>query len=261
MRARLAILAPGVFLVTLCAATAAQEARPDDVCVSTQDGRLTARIKNLSLAVVLEELARCTRVEFVADDAIREDAISADLLDVPLDEAVRQLFRPYDTFLYYAAVGDSPSALRTVWIYPKGAAMALRPVPPETWAGTGELEASLTDSEPKVRERTYEALMERPSDRGRELILDAIRGISEEDQGLRQRLLSNAASKGMEIPPDLLADLVHTDGSEGMRLMALDALATSAPGMAKQAAEAALNDPSQSVRERAADILGQRHHP
>jgi hypothetical protein len=174
-----------------------------------------------------------------------------------LDHAVRRLLGGYDTFLYYASVGDSPSELRAVWVFPKGTAAALRPVPPETWAGTGELEASLTDANPNVRERAYEALIDRPSDRGRELVLDAIRGTGEQDPSLRQRLLSNAAGKGLEIPADLLIELILTDGSEHMRLIALEALASRAPASAKQAAEAALNDSSQTVRDKAADILGQ----
>jgi HEAT repeat protein len=120
----------------------------------------------------------------------------------------------------------------------------------------------VTDANPRVRERAYEALMNGASDRGRELVLDAIRGLSEQDEGVRQRLLSNAMSKGMDLPPDLLTDLVRGDGSEDMRLMALDVLATTAPPTtAKAAAEAALNDPSGAVRERAADILGQLRHP
>jgi hypothetical protein len=230
--------------------------------VSIRGGRVTGHVHNRSLGEVLDEVTRHTRVAFVAADGIRDDSISAELLDTPLDEALRRLLSRYDTFFYYGVVGNTPSKLRAVWIYAKGTAAALRPVPPETWAGTGELEASVTDANPRVRERAYEALMNGASDRGRELVLDAIRGLSEQDEGVRQRLLSNAMSKGMDLPPDLLTDLVRGDGSEDMRLMALDVLATTAPPTtAKAAAEAALNDPSGAVRERAADILGQLRHP
>ena len=270
MRFSCSFLSGCVLIVGLCSLTAAQEVRrvqqapvaPSDMSVAFRDGRLTARIQRLPLAVVLEEIARLTRVTFVPADGIAEDSISAALSDVPLDEALRRLLKEYDAFFYYGAVGSTPSTLRAVWIYAKGTAVALRPVPPEAWAGTGELQLSLTDANPDVRERAYEALMERPSDRSRELILFAIRGASEQDAGMRQRLLSNAVSKGMELPPDLLTDLARGDGSEEIRLIALEALATTAPqATAKEAAEAALYDPSGTIRERAADILVQLRRP
>ncbi len=269
MRHRCSIFLSIAFVVGCSVLTSAQEVslpQPSSASkvappVSIRSDRMTGHIHGRALGEVLDEVTRLTGVAFVLADVIYQDVISAELQDMPVDEALRHLLSKYDAFFYYGVVGSAPSRLRAVWIYPEGAAVALRPVPPETWAGAGELEASVTDSNPKVRERAYEALMDGASDRGHELVLDAIRGLGEPDQGVRQRLLSNATTKGMEVPPNLLADLVRGDDSENMRLMALDLLATTAPQTAKQVAETALNDPSQTVRERAADILGERHHP
>jgi hypothetical protein len=231
----------------------AQDSR---MSITVQKGRLTGSIQNYPMRSVLEELGSRTEVTLIsaADMDIGEDRVSAELEDVPLDEGLRRLLKDYDAFFYYGVVGNAPSSLRAVWIYPKGAASALRPVPPEAWASTKELEASLADWNPEIRERAYEALMSRSDSRSWELVLQALRGASETNQEVRQRILSSAINNRMQLPPDLLTDLARWDGSEGIRLMALDTLA--ADPAVKELAEAALTDPSQAVRERAKEILG-----
>jgi hypothetical protein len=230
---------------------------PGRISLTVKKGRLTASIKDCPMGSVLEELDLQTDVALIPakDLDIAEDRVSAQLADVPLDEGLRRLLENYDTFLYYGVVGNAPSSLRAVWIYPKGTASVLRPVPPEAWASSKELEASLADWYPEVRERAYEALMLRPSSASRELVLQALRGASETDEGVRQRLLSSAISNGMRLPPDLLTELARWDGSEGIRLMALDALAGD-PAL-KELAQAVSADPSQAVREKAKEILAQ----
>ena len=59
----------------------------------------------------------------------------------------------------------------------------------------------------------------------------------------------------MELPADLLTYLARWDGSEAIRLMALDAL-TLEPAL-KDVAQAALDDSSALVRQRAKEILRQ----
>ena len=107
----------------------------------------------------------------------------------------------------------------------------LLPVPPQLWAGAKELAGSLVGSDPKIRERAYQALMERPDDRSRDYVVQALRG-REKDEPMRQRIFSDALSKGVEIRPDVLAELARADPSEQIRWMALDTLASHAFGAA-----------------------------
>jgi hypothetical protein len=227
------------------------------ISLTVHNGRLTASVQESPIGSVLEKLDSQTDVALIpAEDVdIAEHRISAQLADVPLDEGLRRLLKDYDTFFYYGGVGNAPSSLQAVWIYPKGTASALRPVPPEAWASSKELEASVADWFPEVRERAYEALMLRPGSAGRERVLQAIRGVSETDEAVRQRLLSSAISNGMRLPPDLIADLARWDGSEGIRLMALDALA--GDPIVEEIAQAALTDSSQTIRKRAKEILAE----
>lgn len=224
--------------------------------IAIEKGRITASIRNSPFDAVLEQLASQTGAAFVpADDLdIRAIRVSAELAGVPLDEGLRLLFNNYDVFFYYGAVGTAPSSLRTVWFYRKGAAANLRPVPPEVWASTKDLQAAIADPDPVVRARAYEALMSRPDRESRELVLLALRGL-EADDAVRERTLAIASSTDMQLPSDLLMDLVRSDRHEGVRLNALNALA-SEPTL-KEAARAALNDPSETVRKRAKVILAE----
>lgn len=227
------------------------------ISITFENGRVAGTIWNASLRAVLHELGSRTGVALVpADDMDIETAsVSAKLAGMPLDEGIRLLLNNYDTFFYYGAAANGSSSLRTVWIYPKGAAAALRPVPPELWAGTKELQASVADADPEVRARAYEALIARPAQESLELVLHALRGTSEPDHAVREHILSSALSSGMQLPAELLTYLARWDAHEGIRLIALDGLALE-PSF-KEAAEAALTDSSPLVRKRAKEILAE----
>ena len=221
--------------------------------VTVDAGRLTVRARDHALGTVLAEIAERTAVTLVAAPEIEHDAISADVLALPIDRGLRELLQEYDTFFFYGGGPDTPTELRSVWIYPKGAASLLQPVAPEAWASSRELKGLLAHSSPSIREQVYEALMSRPDPESQEMVVQALRGATESDPERRQRLLSSAISKGVVFPADLLPLMALADASEAIRLMALDALAASADG--KRVAEQALSDPSESVRDRASQIL------
>ncbi|HZO57645.1 MAG TPA: hypothetical protein VFB63_33345 [Bryobacteraceae bacterium] len=203
-----------------------------------------------------EHLAASSMVNLVLSHGLEEILVSADMNGVELDVGLRTLLSGYDTFFFYDGSRSLPAALRTVWVYPKGSASALKPVRPEQWASRNELETALRDSDTEARALAYEALMSRPDQRSRSLVIDALKGRGERDSGLRERLLSTAISKGVDVPDHVLADLARTDPSDQIRWIALDAL--SQHPSAKQIAQAALADPSEAVRFRAKEIMEER---
>jgi hypothetical protein len=227
------------------------------MALALEKGRITASIRNHPLGAVLEELSSRTGVALIPSPDMDIEAlrVSAELAGVTVDEGLRRLLEDFDAFYYYGVVGNRSSSLRAVWIFHKGAAATLRPVPPELWAGTKELQSSLADTDPEVRARGYEALMSRPDRESRELVIQALRGASEPDDAVRERILATAFSTGMSLPRDLLMYLARWDPAERVRLTALNAL-TFAPTL-KEAAEAALTDSSPVVRERAKKILAE----
>jgi len=223
--------------------------------IAADKGRLTARVRDLALGTVLAEVAAQTAVALVVAPEIEQDPVSADLQAVALDRALRELLKEYDTFYFYGSGTNAPAELRGIWIYPKGAASMLQPVAPEAWASSHELKGLLAQSNAIIREQTYEALMSRPDTESQDVVMQALRGATEFEPELRQRLLSSAISKGVLFPPDLLPYMAVADDSEAIRLMALDAVATAAD--MKHVFQAALSDPSGAVRDRAAQILAQ----
>lgn len=228
------------------------QAGPSPLSVVFEKDRLSVRMQNASMRDALGEIERRTSVKIAVSQAIEDHEISADF-SLPLDLGLHALLGMYDSFFYYGASGQDAPLLRAVWVFPKGAALTMAPVPLEAWAGGKELEAVSSESDPKVRQAAYEALMARPDSRSRELVIQAIRGARERDADVRQRVLAAAMSKGLSIPPEVLSELARGDGSEQIRWMALDALSQSAT--ARQAAEAALTDPSSAVRQKAEEIL------
>jgi hypothetical protein len=217
-----------------------------------KDGRLSIRMQNVPVRQALEELARHTSVRISMADDIEDSTVSAQLTGVTPEDALHLLLGRFDAFFYYGATGSEAAALQAVWVFTKGTALGMQPVPPEKWAGTRELETTLNHTDPRVRQRAWEALMARPDNRTRDLLIQAIRG-RERDEELRQRLFSAALEKGVDISPDVLSELARADSSESIRWIALDAV--SQYPSARQAAEAALTDPSPAIRQKAEDIL------
>lgn len=221
--------------------------------VTFEAGRLSVRIQDLPIGAAMEELTRRTGVKIAIAQEIEDMNISAALSGVALEAGLRALVGKYDSFFYYGANDDETPALRAVWVFSKGAALTIQPVALEACAGGKELELLLADQEPRVRKQAYDALIRRPDSRSRELVIQAIRGVAEKDDDLRQHILAGALSKGFDIPPEVLSELARADNSEQVRWIALDAL--SHDGAARQAAEAALTDASPAVRQKAEEIL------
>ena len=180
------------------------------------------------------------------------DGVSLEGIDLPVDDGIRQLLRDYDSFPFDAPGDDRFSSLRVVWLYRKGAGSALQPVPRES-SNVAELREQVASPNARVREHAYIALLARPDDPSRELVWSALRGATEIDEDLRQQILVSAMNRRMEVPQDLLANLVLGNDSATLRVLALDALAEN-PAIESVAASVA-NDPSPMVRQRAQEIL------
>jgi hypothetical protein len=249
-------VACSVFTFGVTLTVCAQE--PTALSVIVQKGRITCTIKIAPLSQVLEVLTERTGVTFVPAEGIREDDVTLEMANVPLEAGLRRLLGRYDTFLYYGARGNGPSPLRAVWIYPKGAGAALQPVFKESLA-TADMRRRVADPDPRVREEAYAALIAKGDETSGELVVNAVRGATESDDSLRERLLTETINQGMKLPTDLLIDLARTDASEMIRLRALDALADDPAGT--EAAATAVSDPSAMVRERAQQILAARAAP
>ncbi len=220
--------------------------------VLIRDGRVSATVENVRLDLLLDEVARLADVALVRDDVPGDERVSADFKDLAIDEVLRQLLATRDAFFFYGGSEDRPASLRVVWIYGPGKGRGLVPVPPDAWASTRDVEDRLRDADPDVRAAAIETLIERKKGRSLDAVL---RALHDADERVRTRALYAALAGELEVPADALREAL-TDASANVRFLALDALAQHSDFAA--IARRALQDSSEHVRARAAELLAAR---
>jgi len=222
--------------------------------ITFKDGRLSINNQRLSLQHLASEISNKAGVPVILDGAVANESVSISFHDLPLDEGLRQVFKDNDAFFFYGSDKGEPAALKVVWVYLKGRARGIEPVPPEKWASTKELEKMLTAPDPMVRGHAVKAIVEREGGKA----LDAVaKALKDADDGVRADALYGATNAGLELPMNSLRELALNDASADVRFLALQSMANNVD--AKSVAEEALNDPSEPVRLKAQEILQLLH--
>ncbi|MGH6820484.1 MAG: hypothetical protein ACREDU_06430 [Methylocella sp.] len=121
---------------------------PEAALVSLKAGLLTVALEEQPLRWVLDEISRQSGMMLETSPEIGDERVTDAFQDLPIERGLRRLLGSWDLFFFYA--GDEPGP-RYVWVYPKGKGAALRPIPPEVWASTRELEEAFNDTDPEVR--------------------------------------------------------------------------------------------------------------
>jgi hypothetical protein len=168
--------------------------------VSFKDGRLSVYAQDRSLERLIDEISAKSGIPIVLSD-VGSQLVSANFQNLPLDEGLRQILSKYDAFFFYGADEQHPSSLKAVWVYPKGKARGVEPVPPEKWASTKDIEAMLADKDPEVRGRAIESLVERKG----EVALDAVlKCLHDDDAQVRTQALYEAVNASLQVPEEVL---------------------------------------------------------
>jgi hypothetical protein len=221
--------------------------------VSFNDGRLSVSVTNQPLAQVLNVISEKTMVAITGGGNLgREQRVTIQFQGLSLEDGLRRLLANYDAFFFYGADASAsgPTALKGVWVYPKGGGSGLEPVPAEEWASTSEYRGKLSASDPTVRADAIKTVVDREGDRARPAVLEALK---DSDPQVRSSALNAALTDGVQISDDRLKDLA-TDSSPDVRVLALGGLADSPD--AREIAAQARNDPDPHVRALAGEILG-----
>lgn len=252
-----AFLVGGLALVSLNLFPQARQAQPQPASRLTQavgEGTLTYTARNQPLQRVLEEIRQQTGLTIVIARGVGNEQISVEFRDFRLDEALRQVLKEYDTFFFYGAEnGKEAGLLKAVWVYPASRGRSLKPVPPDAWTSTQELERNLASSNPETRAWAIENLIER---KGQEAGAHVMRALRDPSDLVRTRTLDRALGSDLEVPRETLIDLALSDKSVNVRFLALEALSED-PSSSRWVAERATQDPSEHIRETARDILRQ----
>ncbi len=218
--------------------------------VTFSEGRLSLKVQNIPLASLGNELSQRAGIVIMPVGDAGNELISASFENLPLDLALRRILAKDDAFFFYGVDEDKPSVLKAVWVYPKGKGAGMAPVPPERWRSTEEAAKMLKDSNPEVRGRAIETLVERKQAGATQLVINALHDNNDQ---VRQRALFGALKAGVDLPPPLIKDMALSDSSADVRFLALQA-ASNGPD-ARGTAEAALHDPSEPVRNLAREII------
>jgi hypothetical protein len=217
------------------------------------DGTLTviaSASRPLSLKTVLNDISTQHKMPIVVAETVENDRVSNDVRGVSLDEGLKRLLAAYDAFYLYSAEGRRPGAIRAIWVYGRGEASDIEPVPATTWASTRELDARLEDPDPGVRAETFDALIER---HGKSSLGIVLRGLVDSDDAVRLGTLTSALDAGVDIPSTDLHSLVLSDSLQGIRLLALEAIETRPEAMS--IAESVKDDQDEVIRTTARLLL------
>ena len=119
------------------------QAAPGKAWISFADERMSANFENLPLQNLGNALSHKAGVAIVFMDNAASQKVSARFQKLSMDEGLRRILSNQDVFYFYSSDGRKASALRAVWIYPKGKARGVAPVPPDQWGSNKDLATQL----------------------------------------------------------------------------------------------------------------------
>jgi len=213
-------------------------------------GRLNVSVENTPLEEVLDAIRPGAGIAITASRQAGQQLVSGEVGNASIEEALRMILRGHDTFYMYAVEGQKPAALKAVWVYGRGEAKTMQPAAAEALKASKEVEASLRDSDPAVRMRAFNILLERAGNDARNALISAV--MQERDDSVRAGMVQALCGTGSDLPSELVPALLN-DTSEQIRILTLDSLRSS-PNL-REFATAALTDSSPNVRSRAQELL------
>lgn len=230
--------------------------------VVVERGLLTLSVEGISFHALLRDIAQQAGFEIRIDPAVEDSIISAELHDLPLEESLRDLLSSYDTFVFYRASDQQPAVLRSIWVHPPGTAEGL--APREDCPQGPAVEDPLGDLDSPVAAERLRALGFAAA-AGDQFAADALeRGLQDEDEVVRYQALVKMGQRAMVVSDAEANRILASDPSPLVRAQALEnmiMLLGNADERVRLAAEAALNDHDDSVREMARGVLDAASRP
>lgn len=244
------------------AVTAAAGERPAspqaDFQVRAGGGRLSIDAREVPLAAVLERIARDEGFYLQIDAQAGASTGSWLFQEVPLEEGLSRLVRPYSLLLFFEpdrGRRDPPriSALYVLPAVPLSAAAAPARSAPEDAPERRLIELILGEADLSTRRQALAdlAALESPA---AEQALSAVIGVREAE--LRREVVTVLGQKGGNERLLVLGQAALGDPDAGVRLAAIEALAGAGGEPARHFLRQALKDRDETVRQGAARLLG-----
>lgn len=218
--------------------------------------RLSVHVKDRSLRAILNEISRKSGLSIVSAQTTQIPRVSSDFKDLALDDGLKRLLSDYDTFFFFGASSNStPVTLKAVWVYRKGQGAIQASIQNKRIEREHTLAESLADQDPDRRAQAVESEIRRNGSSTLDLVVEALK---DPDDQVRYRALSMALGKGVNLPADLLQELMQSDASENVRFMALSGIVANTDidrEDLRSFAESAVNDVDPVVQTKALEIL------
>jgi hypothetical protein len=238
-----------------CMLAGASFAQATDAAQKPQQERPAREVRPApTLQSVLDTVAAQARIRIVIDESLGPVRVTVPD-GLPPDKALLHVLAPYDVFYLHTGPDRKTATLSAIWVYPRGAASDLAPVPSSLWGSTKELKAQLSDDDAGVRSRAYETLIERQADNGWPTLE---RALTDPEEDVRTSALAAALEVGVDVPTSEVLRLLADDPSAHVRRLALEAAELRED--AEAVASAAALDADPAVRDLSARILG-RYRP
>lgn len=228
--------------------------RQSDLFVEVTHGEVTLHAENQSLKKVLEALAHESGVQ-INVQLIGDRPLSIELVRVPLDRALQTILSSEDSFFAFESHGQSPVALKAVWVMPIGTGGQWPPQTPGCTHELSTIEQQLASAHPSQRAEAIEALIDL---QGPDAAPAVVRSLEDQNDDVRYRTLQKAYRAGTVLPPEVLATLVQHDRSELVRMMAVETIGNHPSLDAHEKmviAREAINDGSPAVQTTASELL------
>src|SRR5438270_10247692 len=103
--------------VTQLSSTTKPPAPKEDI--SFANDRLSVNVQRRSLTRLVEEISDRVGIPVMLSGNLSRQVISVKFQNLPLEQALRQIFAKHDSFLFYGVDEQGLSRLRAVWVYPK----------------------------------------------------------------------------------------------------------------------------------------------
>lgn len=240
--------------------------------VSVQDDRLSVKVDQVPLWVVLAELGRQTGIKVDIEGSVSREQISVEFKDLPLEDGIRRILQSKNYALTYAKAttsGDhfATSKLIEIRVAPKssGPSIAKASKDPATvilGEETKEVQERflkewkrvvLEAPDSKERANALEALGDKGEEE--EILSIIVASLRDKDPHVRGVALSLLEESGGSFPLETLNDMALRDSSPYLRMTAIELLAETDERAALDTLKRAIKDPDPRVSHLAQGLI------
>lgn len=270
LRSSFVLMGVGLAVITFgqgCLAPAAADQTGPSWHLTVQGGRMTARVQDAPLEMILREISRRLPLTVSIQGPAARDLVTVRFRNLPVEDGIRKVLEGKEYAIIHARPA-SPDMRHAGWSSVREILVFSGPgsgAPEEDrWMKLGGAAEGRTapapravDEEPRAHAQTLRLEEMAELSDGEELLPALVRALDDKDLSVRAKALDVLEDTLGPIPFQQLAHMAEAERDPLMRSRALMLLAFRAEERAVQPLTRALQDPDADVRRMASDLLAQ----